>query len=188
MLARGRDFVVARGRTYLEIESTVTFVCSTVTGGRTELDGEEASDVVVPVLAGFKNYVATLRDICPGGFEGCIAGLQVQRVPGLETVTSFTVGDGTEAVAVGAEGALAWVACPYAEEFDPTCEGPYTVLRLDARGRRVVGRGRRIAPRSLRAAPDGRSFTWKDAGRERRATWTGSPPAMLPDPPDLPAG
>lgn len=75
-----------------------------MTGGRTDLGGAEVTEVVAPVVAGFGDFVATLRDTCPGGFEGCIAGLQVQRVPGLETITAFTVGEGTEAVAVGAEG------------------------------------------------------------------------------------
>lgn len=174
VLGRGRDFVLVRYRDYLSRGGSTISVCSTVTGGRMPFEKEDDSSVIAPPIAVLGDFVATLRDVCPGGFEGCIAGLQVQSVPSLATVTSFVVGTGVDAVAVGAEGALAWIACPYVAEFDPTCDGgPYEVYRLDGRGRGRVGGGRRIDPRSLRAPTDGLGFTWKDAGLTRTSRWIG---------------
>lgn len=183
VLARGRDYVLIRDRDYLEGGPGRTVsICSTVTGGHLPLQGdEEDSEVIAPPIAAYDGFVATLRDVCPGGFEGCIAGLRVQRVPGLATVSEFVVGTGVDAVAVGAQGALAWIACPYAGEFDPTCDnGPYDIYRLDERGRRRVGGGRRIDPRSLQTTPGGLGFTWTDAGQTRTSRWTGRPPRTLP--------
>lgn len=171
VLVRDRDFVTG-------LPDRTIAVCTEATGERTPFGVEEEPEVLAPPIAAFGPFVATLRDVCPGGFEGCIAGLSVVTIPEQTTVTAFDVGDGVEALAVGAEGALAWIQCPYAGEFDPTCDGgPYSVLRLDARGRRRVGAGRRIDPRSLKTTTDGHGFTWRDAERNHRSTFSG-PPSM----------
>jgi len=77
---------------------------------------------------------------------------------------------------IGRRGQVAWIACENTGVSGECPPGPRSILRLDGRGVTLVASAPDIARRSLRASPAGRSFSWIQAGRRRRAHWRGAPP------------
>jgi hypothetical protein len=144
---------------------------------------EPFSDDALPVaVAVYGPYAAATEDVCPGGFEGCWAGVTVLRLPGRDIVTTFHFGTSIGRLAVGAYGALALITCrPLDETAEclPGASDQRELYRLDSRGLKRVAGGPSIRPSSLRTLRGGRAFTWRQDGHTHTSRWTGAPPVRL---------
>ncbi|HEX6388725.1 MAG TPA: hypothetical protein VFZ89_04755, partial [Solirubrobacteraceae bacterium] len=140
---------------------------------------DEITDSTADTAAAiYRGYIATVEDVCPGGFEDCAVGeILVQRYPSRRTVVAIDMSDSVGSIAVGRHGAVAWTYCPSVGESvacAPNARGR-EVWRMDARGPKRLARSVRVDGFSLRGARDGRSFSWREDGRRRTAHWRGAP-------------
>lgn len=147
-------------------------VCDLATGGQSRF----SEDATASAVSAYGPFAGMVEDVCPGGFEDCYLDMSVRRFPGRQPVTGLQWGTAVGSLAVGRDGALAFLSCsPLDEtvECDPAPGGD--IYRLDARGLKRMAHGDDIPVHSLRRSTDGRSFSWIQGGRRRTASWSGRP-------------
>ena len=91
---------------------------------------------------------------------------------------------------VNTRGAVAWATCPerqYHSGEDVVCSTrrePISVVRVDARGQRLLDNGSGIRGSSLRLSPSGTYVAWRSSsGRTRKARLIGAAPERKPGDP-----